>query len=143
MLVTIGTMITVIIPVTQIARLLMAAWTSPSSNALEVPMACAEVPVANPCATGSSILNILNKVDAIHAPKIPVMMTHATVTEEIPPISSESPIAMAVVMDFGRIDAVNSGESANTADNPTITIIQAMQPAATPNKIAFKLDFNT
>ena len=59
----------------------------------------------------------------------PVITTHTTVIAETPPISSDRPMAMAVVIDFGSTEAVNPGSKANTIDNPTIVIIQATHPA--------------
>lgn len=50
--------ITVINPVTAIERLLIAPSISPSSIALAVPIAWAEVPIATPFAIGSSIRKI-------------------------------------------------------------------------------------
>ena len=44
----IGPMITVKIPVTAMARLLIAAWISPISRALLVPIAWDAVPMARP-----------------------------------------------------------------------------------------------
>ena len=106
-------------------------------------MAWADVPQASPWATGSSILNSLKSADAVQAPKIPVNTTQATVTEGIPPISSESPMAMAVVMDFGKMDAVNAPSKEITKATATMITMQDTQPAKIPSKIAFQLDLST
>lgn len=57
---------TVRMPATAMERLLIAPSISPSSSALEVPMAWAEVPRASPLAMGSWIRKSLNTSSAIH-----------------------------------------------------------------------------
>ena len=59
-LLTIGAITVVINPVIDIAKPLIAPWTSPNSNAVVVPEPCAAVPHANPCDTSSLIFSILN-----------------------------------------------------------------------------------
>ena len=78
----------------------MAPSTSPISMAFVVPMAWEADPMAIPLATGSVMWKSRQTVSAIMLPMIPVMIIQATVIVTIPPISSDTPMPMAVVMDL-------------------------------------------
>ena len=98
--------ITVQSPATPIAIPLIAPSISPISIALEVPSAWLAVPIATPAATGFFTRNSLIRAGASIAPTIPVTTTAATVTDTMPPCCSEIPIAIGVVTDLGRREAV-------------------------------------
>ena len=99
--------------------------------------------MASPCATGFSILNILHTMDAKQAPNIPVIIIQATVIAGIPPISSVKPMAMAVVIDLAITDAAKVVSNVNNLISATKVTMQATQPDAIPNTMAFKFFFNT
>ena len=95
-------MITVNNPAITIDKLLIAPSISPNSKAFDVPIAWALLPRAKPIATGCLILNNLQILLAMIAPRIPVIITIPTVMVELPPSLSETPIAIAVVIYFGK-----------------------------------------
>ena len=130
----IGTIMTVNNPAITIDSELIAPSISPISNAFVVPIACAAFPQASPTETGLVIAKILQIVFTIIAPKIPVNTTIPTVTVGLPPISSEIPIAITVVIDFGISESVISSGSTNNDASPKIVI----PPASIPEKILIK-----
>ena len=77
-------------PVTAIARLLIAPSISPISIAFAVPIAWEDAPNANPFEIGSVILNILQISSPNIFPKTPVTTITATVIVTYPPNSSET-----------------------------------------------------
>ena len=133
---------TVISPDTAIERLLMAPCTSPSSNAFAVPTACEAVPRESPTAIGSLIPNSLHIYSPMIFPNTPVTMMTATVIVEIPPNSSETPIPIAVVIDFGSSVTYCSWLSPNKYANPKTLPRLDSTPAVIPQKTAQKFYFN-
>ncbi len=124
-------MITVINPATTIDKELIAPSISPISNAFVVPIACAAFPQAKPMDIGCVIAKILQTAFNMIAPKIPVNTTIPTVNVGFPPISSETPIAIAVVIDFGKRESVNSSET----EKSFATLTTVRLPASIPEKI--------
>ena len=126
-----------------IERLLIAPSTSPISIALAVPIACEEVPMAIPFATGSVILKSLHKTGARRFPSIPVTIITAAVRSVYPPSSSVTPIPMAVVIDFGRNVTYSACVNPNIAEIARTKTRLARTPEIIPAAIAFQFDLST
>lgn len=79
-----------------------------NSNALDVPVPWAAVPNRMPRAISPRILKIRRTEGPTMEPRMPVMMTNTAVMLGMPPITSETFMAMGVVMERG-IRLVASG----------------------------------
>lgn len=133
---------TVINPATATDKLLIAPSTSPSSIALEVPITCADVPIAIPLATGCFIPKILHNLSPIILPVSPVIIIAATVIAIYPCNSADNPIPMAVVMDFGNKVTYCVCERPNSNDIKRIATPLVITPDAIPTRIAVAFLFN-
>ena len=120
---------------------LIAPSVSPISTALLVPTAWLAVPIATPAATGFFTRNALISKGANMEPKIPVMITAATVTGTIPPCCLEISIAIGVVTDLGSIEAVSFSSSLKARHNPYTLSIEVSEPAAQPRSTGNKFFF--
>ncbi len=89
----------------------MAPSSSPISSAFVVPTAWLHVPMATPFAMRLFTRKILVISGAKMAPKMPVMMTAATVIDVMPPSSCDTAMAIGVVTDFGMNETAMSSPS--------------------------------
>ena len=83
-------------------------------DALVVPTACEHAPMATPVAMRFFTWKIFAMRGEKMAPRMPVMMTAATVIDVIPPSSCEAAMAMGVVTDLGINESAISLPSPST-----------------------------
>ena len=133
--------ITVSSPETTMERLLMAPVTSPIVMAFAVPMAWDALPMPMPCAIGSSMRKSFKIISAKILPNKPVNTMAATVIGTMPPISSESPMPMAVVIDFGRNAIYSSWDSLKSIQIPRTLKVLESTPEVIPRRRAFQFFF--
>ena len=138
----IGIKITVIIPEIPIDSPLIAPSTSPISNALVVPNACAEVPNAIPFATGLFIFPILNTIGDIIAPNIPVNIIDTTVIASTPFSVFVKDIPIGVVIDFGINEFIISTSALVKCPINFIDIKDTTTPQLIPINISNKYFLN-
>ena len=134
---------TVIKPATATERLLMAPSTSPNSIALEVPMTCDAVPMATPLAIGFFMPKIRQMTSPAMFPNSPVIIIDATVIATYPLSSSDKPMPMAVVMDFGSSVTYSMCPSLNKSDIARIVVKLVKTPDVMPMIIAVKFFFSS
>ena len=91
-----------------------APTSSPSSKALEVPMACEAQPIATPIACGCLILHSVKNGNPILAPIIPAKITIAAVKETIPLRCALISMAIGVVTDCPAKEAAVTKSAPNS-----------------------------
>ena len=133
---------TVMSPATTMDRLLIAPSISPISIALVVPIAWELVPSARPLEMACLILKHLQINSPTIFPRIPVMIIEVAVIETYPPNSSDTPIPIAVVIDFGRSVTYSLCDKPNKMDIPKMEIKLVRTPEKMPARIAQKCFFN-
>ena len=93
-------------PVSPIARPLMAPSMAPNSMARAVPNPCDAEPNANPRAIGFLIRHLLSSHGPIMLPKTPQKNTTTVVNAGIPPECFDNDIAIGIVTDLGCSDDI-------------------------------------
>lgn len=135
-------MTTVRTPQTAIERPPIAPCKSPISKAFDVPIACPLVPQATPCATGSEILKILQKMIPNTFARFPAIEIRRIVTDSIPPFWFESAIPIGVVIDLGRRETYSVCPILKIAHMAKMKNPFAKIPAMIPRMIAGAFSFS-
>ena len=116
----------------------MAPSSSPISRAFVVPTAWLQVPMATPLAMRLFTRKIFDMSGAKMAPRMPVMMTAATVMDVMPPSCSDTAMAMGVVTDLGMNDVAISSPRPSSSQSVYALIIDTTEPTRQPQKMGMK-----
>ena len=116
----------------------MAPSSSPISSAFVVPTAWLHVPMATPFAMRLFTRKIFDISGAKMAPRMPVIITAATVMDVMPPSSCDTAMAMGVVTDFGMNDTAISSPRPSSSHSVYALIIETHEPTRQPQKMGMK-----